>query len=188
MNNIFIDINNEDFLVIDKFDLDEIKKNANILILGSSASGKTYLTKKILLQKNLSSGIINDQFKNYDNLRDSLYVVGNNRKTMKNIYYLMENEENDFLILEDIDNDYISAFLQNKNYLTIIIQQNIKFLENIDYLFITGYYQNHSKNYLFELYFNFLHSSDLFFKIFEECTKKYQNLVLDVKNKKIYWC
>lgn len=186
---------------INNFDIDKLQNKYNILICGIRATGKTWLTKKII--------------ENQINKKDNIYIFESPKtdcysdlSQYNNIHIikctnsdLLQNNNSQNLIVFDLLSgsssktyDSFSDLLSEqfvKNNLSFILNyqhfnnNNVIMKNNIDYIFLFNYDESIYNNYFSE-YMNI----DDFKNLFNN-NNYYRCLVIDVKsnniNDKLFW-
>lgn len=194
-------------LSLQKLNLSTIK-NSSILIIGRRASGKTFLTKKIINQnKTLDSKYVIFEYNfsrgceypsEYTDITHSRFIC-NNFDSNRLIYLSDDTNEfdtkqnffvcdNNIFEMEKILRDNSVKNIMNSN--TCIFTQQYPFkinLENLDYIFIFNDPSNVTKRKIYELY---IKDTLMTFSIFDDILSslnKYECLVIDKNDKtKLY--
>jgi nicotinamide riboside kinase len=186
---------------LQKFNLSTIK-NVSVLMIGHRASGKTFLTKKIINQnKTLDSNYVIFE-NNYS--RGSVYpseytdITQNisNKFDSNKLIYLQDNTTlvcDNMLEFKDILTD-ISVkhiYMNNRHINTCFIfthqypyNLNLVYRNNLDYIFLFNDPSNQNKKKMYELYIIDIVTFDIFVEILESLNK-YECLVIDKINKNI---
>ncbi len=184
---------------IDRFSINNLHVNYKFLICGRVASGKTYLTKKII--------------ENQINKKDNIYIF---QPPQFNCYFDLSQYNNIHIVKENINSKLLQEYIINNNYTNEILfvsdsclinlssqefdnydtsfiftcifpnhnnMKNIK--SNIDYIFLFNY-----NKYIYTTYLsNYMNIND--FKNLFNNNEYYKCLVIDVKsnniNNKLLW-
>lgn len=194
-----------DELRLKKFDIDKIKNNDNIAIIGKRGTGKSFLAKDILFHINISMGqiispneISNNFYRNFISNNDiSIYdgydpeIIANFLKKQKRIKKL--TEESAFLILNDClcndswknDKNIREIFMNGKIYriFYILIMGTPFYIlpdlrANLDYIFIFPDDNIENKRKIYEYYAGMFQTFEIFCNMINKL-EKHGCLVID---------
>lgn len=200
------DNNRINFYNLKKLDLNNIRQNSRILILGKSHTGKTTLIKDLLRQSNVSKKTCittkydKEEYKEfipsdciYDEYQQETLqeIIKTQKKNIKEKG--IEHTDNHFLVMDNClyDNNWTTQtemkymFLNSRcDKISLLLTMPfpsgipLPLRSNIDYIFILRENIISNRKKIYEYYASMFPSFDVFCNVMDQCTENYECLVI----------
>ena len=186
---------------VDILDTKNIRKDANILILGKRGCGKSKLATSLIKQifdfNDHNKGLVFSFYEKFSGYYFNALPDVKIKNDMNTItYHEMLNEENYFVIFDECfvkdQSYYFEQCLENKNQLNIFIctypkQINKQEFQKFDYIFTFNETNQYDLKIIYNNIFNQIENFELFNIIFDKCTENFSTLVKSKRDNKYYW-
>ena len=198
---------------MEPFDINMIKDNEIVLIIGNRGTGKTHICKQILkTKKYIKNGIVFDPTdyvssvdKSYrEIIKNELIIDEYNPKILENLVTYKDKHRDDYMFVvldncffdkEDYENNIFRKLIFNSRFykifpiITLGCCYNFPYyyIQNIDTFFIL---KNKHERYLKSIYklimSNYFATYEYFIKVYNKCTCNGDCMVYDRVNNKLY--
>ena len=176
-----------DNLTLKKFNIGDIEDDANILILGRRRTGKSVLTKDILVHKNMNRGIVfcnkstEPLFK--DVLPNSIISSDYNTNLIETTIKNQEMKDCFCIVLDGIlDIPWEKIYFDSNAFFILTMQYPLgvppALRSNIDYVCIFNEPSISNRQKIYKDYGSVIPTFEIFNNILDECTQNYNCLVI----------